>query len=57
VTCDHKVRYKTRTQAMLYALKRVREAGRPLRAYRCPECHRWHLTKRVASDDDDGVVK
>ena len=57
MTCTDKCRYKTRVKALLVALERVRDGAPPLRAYKCPECKRWHLTKLVSSGDDNGVVR
>lgn len=54
--CPDKVRYKTRVKAMLHALSRVRNGAPPLRAYQCPECRGWHLTKMV-ENHDEGVVR
>lgn len=48
MTCK-KVSYRDRIAALL-ALARIRHDDNPRRgkqesrAYRCPECHRWHLT-------------
>lgn len=55
--CPDKIRYKTRLKALLCALSRVNDGAPPLRAYRCPTCKSWHLTKRIASGDDEGVVR
>jgi hypothetical protein len=57
VKCSDKSRYKTRTKALLHALSRVRNGAPPLRAYRCPECRGWHLTKMVDDYHEEGVVR
>lgn len=47
VTCIEKRGYGDEREARRVA----REWGQ--HAYRCPVCHRWHLTKRAQGDDRD----
>jgi len=39
---------RTFTEAAAAALRLSRQRGYGLRAYRCPDCDGWHLTKRPA---------
>lgn len=57
MTCDRKLRYKSRIYAMCVAIHRVHEGSPPLRVYRCPQCGKWHLTKRVPDLSAEGVVR
>lgn len=43
--CSRKARFTTEIDAKCFVLKRQRR----LRAYRCPHCGDWHLTKRRAA--------
>lgn len=46
MACGRKRRYKNRTDAENMARLRMRNGAPPLRAYHCPHCDGWHLTKR-----------
>lgn len=41
-----KKRYAVERHAISAVLRAARRSGLPLRVYRCPACHGWHLTKR-----------
>lgn len=43
----HKRRFTTQTSAYTAALVHARQGSPPLRVYRCPDCHAWHLTSRL----------
>lgn len=45
-TCRSKSGYWTMTQARTVADKRQAKGAPPLRAYKCPHCPRYHLTKQ-----------
>jgi len=47
-SCLTKHRYKSRHQAMNMAAKVMSRRGTNLRAYSCPFCFGWHLTRRGA---------
>lgn len=46
MACGRKARYRSRSVAEKMALRRMRDGAPDLRAYRCPYCGSWHLTKR-----------
>jgi hypothetical protein len=39
-----KPQYTTRKRALFSAHAAARNQGKSFRAYRCPDCHFWHLT-------------
>lgn len=43
--CHGKRRYWSEVSALIVAAKR--QTSYPLRAYECPNCNGWHLTKKV----------
>ena len=43
--CGRKVRYRTKEDAVSAAARVSLRKKVALRAYRCPICHGWHLTK------------
>lgn len=45
--CKRKRSYRDRQEA--YSAARIvrRRSGKPLRAYHCPHCEKWHLTSEV----------
>lgn len=45
--CRRKRQYGTKTVALQEANRQGARYGMPLRVYRCPTCHEWHLTKRL----------
>jgi hypothetical protein len=45
-TCGRKTRYAHEGQAKREGFKKY---GQHMRAYRCPHCDRWHITKADAS--------
>lgn len=47
-----KKQYHTYSSAVSVAVQRSRHVG-PLRVYRCPECKKWHLTKRRVWDPEN----
>jgi hypothetical protein len=52
--CDDKARFPNKPQALLAASRYIRPTRRhetpyKLRAYLCPDCGHWHLTKRSRS--------
>ena len=44
--CLSKRVYWSKSMADQVAAKRTRAAGFKIRAYQCPNCGQWHLTKR-----------
>ena len=46
--CSQKRTYPTQAQAFGGALRASRKTGKPMRAYPCPHCHKFHLTSRKA---------
>jgi len=46
--CLDKRAYASQTDAKMTASRIRVKRGVPLRAYRCPNCHWWHLTKAGA---------
>ena len=50
--CTRKRRYHSRLDAELNASRLMRDNGLTLRAYKCPLCHGWHLSKRVRKIQD-----
>lgn len=46
-TCGRKIRYATKSEALVKASKCMRHGAPALSAYRCPYCGGWHLTSRV----------
>jgi hypothetical protein len=45
-----KVRYRTRTDALVAADERSREVGSPLGVYACAFCSGWHMGRREGRD-------
>lgn len=43
--CGRKFRYVSKADAMAAASEALRRKAVALRAYKCPICHGWHLTK------------
>lgn len=43
--CRKKVRFDDANEAHRTARKNGKAKGLPLRSYRCPVCHGWHITK------------
>lgn len=41
-----KVTYQTKNHALSGAIRASYKAGKPLRAYRCHLCKKWHLSKK-----------
>lgn len=48
MTCVRKQVYKSESHALVVASLRLRDEYGPtqLRVYKCPDCGKWHLTKR-----------
>lgn len=44
--CTRKRRYHSKLDAELNAMMYSRDSGHTLRAYKCPRCGGWHLTKQ-----------
>lgn len=44
--CESKRTYMDEVTALINAQKAERKAGKPLRAYKCPNCGFYHLTTR-----------
>lgn len=43
-----KTGYTNRVEALIHLTRKSQWYDKPMRAYRCPDCRRWHLTtKRV----------
>lgn len=45
-SCGRKMRYPTKSAALMRASKCQRRGAPALRAYRCPYCGGWHLTSK-----------
>jgi hypothetical protein len=41
--CWHKARYPSKKNAAAFARTMERLDGEPMNAYRCRECHSWHI--------------
>lgn len=50
--CGRKTRYESEQVAKSSAGRLESEGAPPLRAYKCPICKGWHLTKVNGSGDD-----
>ena len=49
--CRRKKAYSTKIYALIIAAKcRDKQQAQDLRAYQCPYCHQWHLTKQLESN-------
>jgi len=46
-SCHMKHRYFDEISALIVANKRAGYGAPPLRAYQCPHCRGWHLTKKI----------
>ena len=46
-TCKSKKSYDTEKGALHVASKMAKSKGITLRAYNCPYCFKWHLTKKI----------
>lgn len=46
-SCHMKHRYFDEISAVIVANKRAARGAPPLRAYACPHCGGWHLTKKI----------
>jgi len=44
--CHRKHRYAARIEALIEAAKHAK-GPQPMRAYRCPCCRGWHITKKT----------
>jgi hypothetical protein len=42
-----KTKYGSKGQALSATLNRAIKGGKPLRAYKCPDCNTWHMTSKV----------
>lgn len=47
--CGRKVRYATKSEALVKASRCIRHGAPALSAYKCQYCGGWHLTSRVRS--------
>ena len=45
--CRNKKPYATEAQAIRAAIGSSRTFGKPMLPYRCPLCHKYHLTSHV----------
>ena len=43
--------YLSKGHALGAALNRAVKGGQPLRAYKCPDCGFWHMTKQVTTKE------
>lgn len=55
--CLSKRPYLTQADARRVAERAMKKRGVPLRAYECPNCRWWHLTKRLRPANDNGGMK
>lgn len=52
-SCEEKRSFRNKERALLGAQRASERWGKPLRAYECPLCGRWHLTTRGAPVTED----
>ena len=45
--CGKKIRYKTKSEALVKASTSAKYGAPALRVYRCPYCGGWHLTSKM----------
>ncbi len=48
--CHMKHRYFDQVSAVIVANKRAAKGAPALRAYLCPHCNGWHLTKQIRGE-------
>lgn len=44
--CSGKKTYQSKGHAFSGALGASKKTGKPMRAYPCPKCKKWHLTSK-----------
>lgn len=45
-----KVKYSSKQKAH-HAIETIERAGKLMRAYECPHCHKWHLTSDLVREN------